>query len=302
MTLASPALSRSLALCGSLLALASATSLRAGNADTISPTAVDSGDTRYGLFNGLDHRSVYGLGVFPEPFIVDDSDLEVNELRMDWFYQRQADHARSNGFKAEIEKGFGLLTVELELPFEIDKAPGSKAQNGFNNIDIGARYPLYQFVSQDRFLDTTFGVGLEVGVPVHSTFSKNTEIVPKVFNDTKLGNFTLQTLVGYSMLRGGGGEEEGINSFEYGIVAGYAIQKPLAGVEQIIPVFELSGEKQLNKGSTGTSSIIADAGFRFNLKAIGTWQPRLGIVYAFPVHNSHADLHSGLYTSLVFDF
>src|SRR6266404_9557656 len=41
-------------------------------------------DTHYGLFNWLDHRSAYGQGAFPEPFLVDDSDLEVNELRLDW--------------------------------------------------------------------------------------------------------------------------------------------------------------------------------------------------------------------------
>jgi hypothetical protein len=280
--------------------MSSLATVQAGTPEVTSP-ATDT-DTRYGLFNGLDHRSVYGLGVFPEPFLVDDSDLEVNELRLDWFYARQADSARSNGFKAELEKGFGNLTVEIEIPFEIDKAPGMRAQNGFDNIDLGARYPLYQFVSQNKMFDTTFGVGIEVGVPVHSTFSKNTEIVPKAFNDTKIGNFTLQTLLGYSMLRGGGGEEAGINAFEFGFVAGYAIQKPFAGVEQLIPVFELSGEKQLNKDAAGTNTLIGDVGFRFNLSAIGHWQPRLGIVYAFPIHNAHEELHSGLYTSLVFDF
>jgi hypothetical protein len=43
-----------------------------------------SENTRYGLFGLLDHRSSYGQGVFPEPFLVDDSDLEVNEARLDW--------------------------------------------------------------------------------------------------------------------------------------------------------------------------------------------------------------------------
>ena len=40
-------------------------------------------NTRYGWFNGLDHRSSYGQGVYPEPFLVDDSDLETGELRLD---------------------------------------------------------------------------------------------------------------------------------------------------------------------------------------------------------------------------
>jgi hypothetical protein len=43
-------------------------------------------DTRYGFFNWLDHRSSYGQGVYSEPFLVDDSDLEVNEARLDWLH------------------------------------------------------------------------------------------------------------------------------------------------------------------------------------------------------------------------
>ena len=38
-------------------------------------------DNRYGPLNLFDHRSMYGMGTFPEPFLIDDSDLEVNELR-----------------------------------------------------------------------------------------------------------------------------------------------------------------------------------------------------------------------------
>ncbi len=291
-------------LCGSFCALAFAvTSVRAGT-PAVTATASDADtDTRYGLFNGLDHRSQYGLGVFPEPFAVDDSDLEVNELRADWFYQRSADHERSHVMTAEIEKGFGNLTLEVEIPFEIDTAPHTRNVTGFDNIDVGARYPLYQFVSRDGFFDTTFGVAAEVGIPVQTAFSKNTEIVPKVFNDTKIGNFTLQTLAGYSMLRGGGGADEGLNNLEYGVVLGYAIQQPWSGVEQFIPVTELIGEHQLNHVDAGHNSISADAGFRVNLKAIGRWQPRLGVVYVFPLdRGARADAHSGLFTSLVFEF
>ncbi|MDB6139270.1 MAG: hypothetical protein JWO94_2342 [Verrucomicrobiaceae bacterium] len=293
---------RPLALCGVLGALVTSSAFL--HAGTPSPTpAAPEADTRYGLFNGLDHRSQYGLGVFPEPFLVDDSDLEVNELRLDWFYAREPDSARNHNLKAEWEKGFGNLTVEIEVPFEIDTARGQKTVSGFDNIDVGARYPLYQFVSKNGLVDSTFGIAAEIGIPVQTTFSKNTEIVPKIFNDTQVGNFTIQTLVGYSMLRGGGGEDAGVDTLEYGFVLGYAFQKPFDGLNQLIPVFELSGEHQLNKDDSGHNSVTADAGFRFNLKAIGRWQPRLGVVYVFPLDKGARDeLHSGIYTSLVFEF
>ncbi|HET9375635.1 MAG TPA: hypothetical protein VFO40_11710, partial [Chthoniobacterales bacterium] len=44
--------------------------------------------TRYGPFGWLDKRSQYGQGSFPEPFIVDDSDLEINEARLDWLHTK----------------------------------------------------------------------------------------------------------------------------------------------------------------------------------------------------------------------
>ena len=54
-------------------------------------TSVSSTNTRHGLFNWLDSRSAYGVGVFPEPFLVDDSDLEPNEFRLDWLHSRGPD-------------------------------------------------------------------------------------------------------------------------------------------------------------------------------------------------------------------
>ena len=284
------------------IAVFAAGSIRAGEnqlaATSITQSSVE--DTRYGIFNWLDHRSQYGLGVFPEPFLVDDTDLEVNEVRLDWL-QSNVNNQTSHVIKAEIEKGFGNLTVEVEAPYEIDKSPGQTTR-GFDNLSIGARYPFYQFVSAHGLVDSTFGVALEVGIPVHTTFSRNTEIVPKVFNDLKIANFTLQSLFGYSALLGGG-NDGGLHTFEYGFVFGYAFQQPMRGVQQLIPILELKGETGLNKEDSGHNSLSGTAGIRVNLKALGRFQPRLGIGYVFPIDNgSRQTLRSGIITSLVFDF
>lgn len=268
---------------------------------TPADTSAVSEDTRYGLFNGLDHRSQYGKGVFPEPFLIDDSDLEVNEFRFDWFYSREPGDVRSNELKAEIEKGFGNLTVEVEIPYVIEHAPDGNT-HAFDNIDIGARYPFYQFVSKSGFFDTTFGVAVEVGIPTTSSISKNTEFVPKIFNDTMIGNFTIQSIFGYSMLYGPG-EDGGSQTFEYGFMFGYSIQKPFNGMEQIVPFLELSGETALNHGESGHNSLIGNTGFRFNLKPVHGVQPRLGVGYVFPIDKGgREDLRSGVFTSLVFEW
>jgi hypothetical protein len=266
--------------------------------------AAPPASTRYGLFNWLDHRSAYGEGVFPEPFLVDDSDHETNEARFDWLHTRGNDQ-HSDLVKAELEKGFGPMTLELAVPYQRDASGGTVAE-GVGSISLGARYPVYQFVSDNGSVDSTFGTAIEAGIPVNSSVSKNAELVPKIFDDLKLGDhFTLQSVFGYSKLFGGG-VDGGLQKFEYGFVFGYTIQHdelPLPGVLQLIPVLELSGETELNKGNRGHNSLIGDLGFRADLKAIGGVQPRLGLAFVFPIDRGARDnTHWGVFTSLVFEY
>jgi len=266
-------------------------------------TTMPALDTRYGLFNALDHRSSYGQGVYPEPFLVDDSDLESGEFRLDWLHTASGgDH--TDILHPEIEYGIGLLTLELEAPYERDVA-GGQTISGMDNVDVGARYPLAEFVSQGGHADTAFGVATEIGIPTTSAVSHDTEIVPKVFNDTRLGNFSLQSIFGYSMLLGPD-NDGGLDTFEYGFVFGYDITHdalPLPGIDKIIPVAELSGELPINHEEGGHDNLTADVGLRVNLKAIGRIQPRPGIVFVFPVDNgARDDEHWGIMTSFVFEF
>jgi hypothetical protein len=261
--------------------------------------------TRYGLFDWLDHRSSYGQDIFPEPFLVDDSDLEENEARLDWLHT-EANAQQSDTVTAEVEKGFGQLTLEIEVPYQRDATSGESTQRGVGNIDLGARYPLYEFVAANGSFDTTFGTALEVGVPVNSAVSKNTELVPKVFNDLRVGDhFTLQSVFGFSTLFGGGAEG-GLQTFESGFVFGYTIQHeelPLPGVLQFIPMFELAGDTWMNQGDAGQTSLVGNACFRANLKTIGEIQPRLGLGFVFPVNNNaRTEVHWGIVTSLVFEY
>jgi len=268
--------------------------------------AAASSSTRYGFFNWLDHRSAYNQDAFPEPFLVDDSALEVNEARLDWLHT-QANHQYNNLMTTEIEKGFGVVTLEAEIPYESDTATNSQnTKNGFNNVNLGARLPVYQYVSDHKFFDTTFGTALEVGIPTHSSLSKDTEVVPKIFNDLKLGeHFTLQSIFGYSKLFGNDADG-GLETFEYGFVFGYTIQHeefPISDVLQLIPIFELIGTTQLNKDTPGHNSLLGNAGFRVNLQAVGQVQPRLGLGYVFPIDNGGSEnLHWGFITSLVFEY
>ena len=289
---------RPLTLC--VLTLFSAIPLaRAGSSESTAP------DTRYGLFNLLDHRSAYGQDLFPETFRVDDSDLETDEFRLDWQHTHGTNRQSSEQLKAELEKSFGLVTFELEVPFEREVSPGQALQ-GMANIDLGARCPVFEWVSKNGWINSTVGVGLEFGIPTNSSVSKNTELVPKIFNDLTLGkHFTLQTVLGYSMLYGGG-DDGGLQTFEYGFVLGYTIthkELPLPGVMKLVPVFELNGETQINKESPRHNSLTGDIGFRCNLNPIGPIQLRPGIAFVFPIDNgSREQMHWGVVASMVFEY
>ena len=207
-----------LPICAMWLSTALIATLHAGPATALEETSQPG--TRYGLFGLLDHRSGYGESAYPEPFLIDDSNLELNEFRFDWFHSGLHSQ-RADSFKLELEKGFGLLTLEAELHYDRESSPGEFVK-GWGNVDLGARYPVFQYVTAHRLFDTTFGVAVEVGIPTNTAMSKSTELVPKIFNDTRLGDhFTIQSIVGYSALYGG--DEDGIHALEYGFTFGYAI-------------------------------------------------------------------------------
>jgi hypothetical protein len=297
-----------------IVSVSSCSALADGPATGPTTSAFSQFNTRYGPFNLFDSRSGYGQDVFPEPFLVDDSDLESDEARLDWFHAEGPDQG-SDVITAEVEKGFGLLTLELEVPFERDTSLDIDPTNGvgvhssvqaFDNLSLGARCPVFQYVSTDGFIDTTVGTAIEVGVPVNSPLSKDTEIVPKIFDDLALGkHFTVQTIEGYSTLLGPG-DDHNLETFEYGFVFGYTLQHdevPLPGVQQFIPILELQGETELNKDAPGHDSLLGNAAFRVNLDAIGDVQPRLGLGYVFPIDKgAREDFHWGVYTSLVFEY
>jgi hypothetical protein len=295
-------------LFAALFPLLAAIPVMAGDTSVITgPAVATTPDTRYGPFDLFDHRTNYGEGVFPEPFLVDDSDLEQGEFRLDWLHTAGGD-AHTDLFTGEIEHGFGQVTLELEVPVERDYLGGKKV-SGFDNINPGIRAPFYEYVSPSGFINTTFGTALEVGVPTNSAVSRNTEVVPKLFNDIAVGDhFTLQSIFGYSMLYGpkGDGEQGGLNTFEYGFVLGYTIphsEVAIPHVQQVIPVFEVQGYKGLDDGEASSNEVLGNAAVRFNLDSIGAIQPRLGVGFVFPMDNAARTIeHWGIYTSLVFEF
>src|SRR5438067_820951 len=110
--------------------------------------------TRYGAFGLLDRRSIYGKYWFPEPLATDESDVD-NEVRADWFHGEKRNH-QFDSVQIEIEKSFGLMTVEIAGGYESDRTRSfdpdtstfqREREEGFSNIELGVRHPVFQYVS-----------------------------------------------------------------------------------------------------------------------------------------------------------
>jgi hypothetical protein len=275
-----------------------------------SATAPSGGD-RYGMFGLLDKRSRYNTDWFPEPFRVEDTTIN-NEVRFDWSHS-EGKGLTSNLFSAEIQKSFGLATFEIRGSYlrsaashldgtEID----STREEGLGNVELGARWPIWQFVSASELVDNTVGINLELGIPVNSRASKNAEIGPGIFDDLRIGeHFSLQSLFTFSSLLGSR-PEESREAFEYGLAFGYAIEDeefPVPYVERTIPIFEIVGETSLEGDRRGHNSLTGTAGLRFELKPIDRIQPQFGVGYIFPMdQGGREELRWGIITSLTLEF
>jgi hypothetical protein len=266
--------------------------------------AAASAGPHYGFLNWIDPRSAYNQEFFPEPLLVDDTGLEDGEVELNYLHTKANDQ-HSDTVTGEVQKSLGLLTFELSVPYERE-ADSDDSSQGFGNINLEARYPLYQFVSPTGFFDTTLGVAMEAGIPVNTMTSKNGELAPEIFNDLKIGEHcSIQTVLGYDTILGGG-DEGGLQSFEYGFVFGYTISQrelQLPGIQQFTPLFELSGETGLNKDEAGQNSLLGSAGFRLDLKHFGDMYPSIGLGYLFPVDGgARKEVHWGIITSLELQF
>jgi hypothetical protein len=280
-------------------------------ADSQSAESTDTSD-KFGPFGLFDHRSSLGTGFFPEPFLVDEGDTD-RELELNWLHQ-EGHGSNTDQVKGEIEWNFGLATIELEAPYERDTFPlhdlitGTTTTGRTEGMDaprISLRHPIWQWVSEDGRIDNTLVVGAEVAVPSNSPVGKDTEIVPQLFDLLRLGDhFGLQIHAGYSTLLGS--DPSNKRTLEYSADLSYRLSDsdiPLPrGVEEIVPIVELAGDRGLNKGDL-SDNLTGVLGCRFNLDAIGPFSPRLGIGYVFPIDKqARKDFSWGVVTSLVFDF
>jgi hypothetical protein len=277
----------------------------ADNDDLSTTNSWTSQNARFGLFDWLDHRSAYYQDCFPQALIVDDTSPEPEgELELSYLHTAAAAQ-HSDLISAEIQKSIGLVTLELEVPYERFTDSDGTAK-GIGNLEVAARCPVYQYVSANGFFDDTLGGFGGIGIPVYSQVSRNTELEGGVFNDTKLGeHFTIQTVLGYDQLFGGG-DDGGSEEFDYGLVFAWGVshaEMPVPGIEKFTPMFEVDGDLGLNQDEAGQNSVLGSMGFRVDLRPVAGLEPSLAMSYVFPMSSAARDeVHWGMALNVTIEF
>ncbi len=276
----------------------------------VSPSSAAEAN-KYGLLGLLDHRSVVGTGFYPEPFTVDEGDVD-REIALSWIHQ-EGHHAVSDEVTAEVEWSFGQLTLEVEAPYvheysnTFDAAAGRNVvenADGLGSPSVAIRYPAWEWVSADGNIENAIIPAIEVRFPSNSRVGKESEIVPGIFDLLRIGDHIgIQTHIGYSTLYGG--DENNQQTLEYSTDFSYNLDFhdiPLPPkVIGVSPMFEIAGERPLNKGSH-TNSLTGVIGGRINLEPMGGFSPRIGVGYVFPIDKGARDDFSwGAVVSVVFD-
>jgi hypothetical protein len=266
----------------------------------------DQTGTKFGPLGLFDTRSQYGTGFFPEPFLVDEGDLD-REFVVSSIHQEGA-LSQSTSATVEVEWSFHLLTVEVEAPYEhdIDYDPSGARTNaeGMGSPELSFRHPIFQYVSPNETFDNTLVLACETAFPTNSEESHSTEIVPGLFDLLRIGDhFGFQANLGLSTLYGG--DENHNSTIEYSgdfswIIDNTEINLPKE-ILGIVPMIEVAGEHRVNHGDF-SNNLSGVAGVRFNLANIGPALPRLGVGYIFPIDKgAREDFHWGVTVSLVFD-
>jgi len=284
------------------------------------PDAKELGELskRNALFTGhINDQSVYGKGWFPETLRNAQMDLDYRVIRLDWFHAETHGH-QEDEIRPEFDLAYHALTLDFELPYfsernkDFDPNTGeteTENNRGIEHVEIGARYPLFQLVSDDGRFDYTCVGAFEFALPVRNKISKDGEVSPRIYNLLRLGDhFSVQAAAGTETLIGP--ERGGSSRLIYGVTLAYSLFKEdlgLPGINAISPMFEVTGEYLLSgegedENNTHRNHLFGTVGFRINTKSLPGFQPRIGVGYVFPMDDgARNELRWGIVTSFVFE-
>jgi hypothetical protein len=276
----------------------------APKSNTTAPTTQPQG--RY-FFNLLDSRSSYGKDFFPDTFLGPNFDTG-SQIQLSYLHTERR-QAQEDEVEAEFEwTVYDKLTLTAEFGWdsehESDIDSGvleHESSSGFENVTIGASYPIFQLVNADGTLDYTAAARLEAGIPTRTPVSSTqVTLTPYLGQLLRIGQHTsVQTWTGVQCTLG----SENPDQIIYGVSFAYQIfQNEFPWhLTAFTPTLEFDGQQPLT--TAGQDALIGIAGFETSLKSFGDVQPLISIGYEFPIdQGARENLRWGILVQFYLDF
>jgi len=264
------------------------------------------------FFGLLDNRSSYGKDFFPDPFIGPEFDSE-QQVELDYLHGAKAG-AREDEVDAGIQWNVvGQLTLAGEFGRDSQHEPGigngpegdlaeREDGTGFENADLAAYHPIFQYVSADGQFDYTAVVRFDVGIPTRTRVSgKDVQLTPYLGQLLRVGDHvSIEAWTGSQFTIA----PRQTDQFVYGASVGYRIsheQLPLPLTEQVTPLFELDGQTPWS--GNGQDALFGVTGLNIQFKSLGKMQPGVELGYQFPIdQGAREQLHWGVVTEFLLEF
>jgi len=277
--------------------------------DDKQPASTSPSGGRY-FFNLLDSRSSYGKDFFHDPLQGPEFDVE-KQIELNYFHGEKRG-VQDDDIDAEfqwnvigelmIAGGFGWDSNHQANPLGGAGDEESQAGTGFESVDLAIYHPIFQYVSEDRFIDYTADARVDVGIPTRTAISGNdAQLTPYLGHLLRIGDsLSLEAWTGSQFTFG----PNQINQLIYGASFGYVFsheQLPLPLTDTFTPIIELDGQRPFSGG--GQDALFGIAGFELCFKTPGDIQPCLQIGYQFPLDQGARDeLEWGVITSVKLQF
>jgi hypothetical protein len=275
-----------------------------------SPTS-NAATGRY-FFNLLDNQSSYGKDFFHDPFLGPELDSE-QQIELDYAHGENAGE-RDDELDAEFEWNvIGPLSIAGEFGWDSerqssfgggDDGDDFEQENaaGFEDVDLAAYMPFFQFVSGGGEFDYTAVARLDVGIPTRTPASgTDVQLTPYLGQLLRIGDHvSLEMWTGSQFTIA----PDQTTQFIYGASLGYRIlhdQLPIPLTDGLTPIFELDGQAPFSDG--GRDALFGVVGVEIGFKPFGEMQPQIEIGYEFPIDAGASDqLRWGIITQIKLEF
>jgi hypothetical protein len=279
--------------------------------NTATSPASNPANGRY-FFNLLDNRSSYGKDFFHDPFLGPELDSD-QQIELDYAHGENAG-TRDDELDAEFEWNIiGPLSIAGEFGWDSeqqssfgggDDGDDFDQQNaaGFENVDLAAYMPFFQFVSGDGEFDYTAVARLDFGIPTRTPVSgTDLQLTPYLGQLFRIGeHLSLEMWTGSQFTIA----PDQTTQFIYGASLGYRIvheKLPVPFTDGLTPIFEIDGQAPFSNG--GRDALFGVVGIEVGFKPLGEMQPQIEIGYQFPIDAGASEqLRWGIITQIKLEF